>query len=188
MRGGQRQRGDLVSDREMDGGRKEGEAVGHGGGLGVLVLAVALAVVLACGCGVRAAASSAKSSEEKSTTTIHVIEHADTDTTIDVGKKGDSTGDILTFHNKVFDKQDEKKVGTDLGRCIRVEAGRSYECAWTTVLHDGQIMVEGPFYDNRDSVLAITGGTGAYKRARGEMLLRSRKGGTEFDFVFKLAG
>ena len=56
-------------------------------------------------------------------------------------------------------------------------------------MHDGQITVDGPFYDDHDSVLAITGGTGAYKNARGEMLLRSRKGGTtEFDFVFKLAG
>ena len=179
-----------MSAREIEGdrGRRIGEAVRPGAGLGVLVLVVALAVVLACGCGVSAAASSAKSSDGKTTTTIHVIEHADTDTTIDVGKKGDSTGIILTFHNKVFDKQDEEKVGTDLGRCIRIQAGYSYECAWTTVLRDGQITVEGPFYDDRDSVLAITGGTGAYKRARGEMLLRSRKGGTEFDFVFKLAG
>ena len=88
----------------------------------------------------------------------------------------------------MFDKQDKKSVGKDLGRCIRIEAGSSYECAWTTVLHDGQITVDGPFYDDHDSVLAITGGTGAYRRARGEMLLRSRKGGTEFDFVFKLAG
>jgi allene oxide cyclase len=176
-----------VSARETDGGRKEGEAVWHGGGLGVLVIVIALAVVLACGCGVKAAASSNKSSEEKTIRTIHVIEHADTDTTIDVGKKGDSTGDILTFHNKVFDEQDKKSVGRDLGRCIRIRAGHSYECAWTTVLHDGQIMVEGPFYDDRDSVLAITGGTGAYKRARGVMQLSSRKGGSEFDFVFKLA-
>jgi allene oxide cyclase len=155
-------------------------------GLRVLaaVGAAALTVGLASGCG----GSSGESSAGGSTRTIHVIEHADTDTTVDVGKKGDSTGDILTYHNKVFDKQDKKSVGKDLGRCIRIEAGSSYECAWTTVLHDGQITVDGPFYDDHDSVLAITGGTGAYKNARGEMLLRSRKGGSEFDFVFKLAG
>ena len=177
-----------MSAREIGRGRGKGNAIRSEGRLWLLVCAVALAVGLACGCGVSAAASSDESSKENSTTTIHVIEHADTDTTIDVGKKGDSTGDILTFHNKVFDKQDKKQVGRDLGRCIRIRAGHSYECAWTTVLHDGQIMVEGSFYDNRESVLAITGGTGTYKRARGEMLLGSRKGGTEFDFVFKLAG
>jgi allene oxide cyclase len=185
-----------MSARGLDGGRgrEDGEAIrshklsGRYGTRGmrvwVAVGAIVLTVGLACGCD----RSSAESSTEGSTSTIHVIEHAETDTTVDVGKKGDSTGDILTFHNKVFDQQDKKSVGNDLGRCIRIKAGHSYECAWTTVLHDGQIMVEGPFYDDRDSVLAITGGTGAYKQARGEMLLRSRKGGSEFDFVFKLAG
>jgi allene oxide cyclase len=39
--------------------------------------------------------------------------------------------------------------------------GESWECIWTTLLPRGQITVEGPFYDTRDSVLAITGGTGA---------------------------
>jgi len=52
---------------------------------------------------------------------------------------------------------------------------------------DGQITVEGPFYDKNNSVLAITGGTGAYDRAQGQMLLSSRKGGSEFNFEFKLA-
>ena len=35
--------------------------------------------------------------------TITVFEHSDHDKVIDVGKKGDSTGDILTFHNDVYD-------------------------------------------------------------------------------------
>jgi len=147
-----------------------------------------LTVGLACGCGGSSGGSLAGSPTGGSTRTIHFIEHADTDTTVDVGKEGDSTGDVLTFHNKVFDKQDKKSMATDLGRCIRVEAGKSYECAWTTILHDGQITVDAPFYDDKDSVLAITGGTGAYRRVRGEMHWSSRKGGTEFDFEFKLAG
>jgi len=118
---------------------------------------------------------------------IHVIEHAKTDTTVDLGKKGDSTGDILTFHNQVFDQRDQDPVGRDLGRCVRIVPGQSYECTWTTILRDGQITVEGPFYDKNNSVLAITGGTGAYDRAQGQMLLSSRKGGSEFNFEFKLA-
>ena len=153
-----------------------------------VVGAATLTMGLACGCGESSGGSLAGSSTGESTRTIHAIERADTDTTVDVGKKGDSTGDILTFHNKVFDKQDKKSMGTDVGHCIRVEAGKSYECAWTTILHDGQITVDGPFYEDKDSVLAITGGTGAYRRVRGEMHLSSRKGGTEFHFVFKLAG
>ena len=53
-----------------------------------------------------------------------------------------------------------QKVGTDQGYCLRVVAGASYECTWTTFLPGGQIVVAGPFYDAKDSTLAITGGTG----------------------------
>ena len=45
----------------------------------------------------------------------------------------------------------------------------------------------GPFYDAADSTLAITGGTGAYRNARGTMDLRARSA-TEFDFVFHVIG
>jgi hypothetical protein len=50
------------------------------------------------------------------------------------------------------------------------------------------LTVEGPFYDTRDSVLAVTGGTGAYGNARSWMKLKSRAGGTEFAFIFHLIG
>jgi hypothetical protein len=36
-------------------------------------------------------------------------------------------------------------------------------------------------------VLSITGGTGAYRDSRGQMPLRSRNGGTEYDFIFELS-
>jgi hypothetical protein len=119
---------------------------------------------------------------------IHVVEHATTDATTDTGDPGDSSGDILTFANDVFDASDSTKVGTDQGYCIRITAPGSYECNWTTFLEDGQITVEGPFFDTSDSVVAITGGTGAYRNARGQMVLKARNGGTEFDFIFKVIG
>jgi hypothetical protein len=120
-------------------------------------------------------------------TTLNLVEHATTDATIDTGEKGDSTGDLLTFANEVFDAQDKNKVGGDSGWCIRVVAGKSYECFWTLTLADGQITVEGPFLDAGDSVLAITGGTGKYAGARGEMALHARDAkGSAFDFKYKL--
>jgi hypothetical protein len=119
---------------------------------------------------------------------IHVVEHATTDATTDTGDPGDSSGDILTFANEVFDASDSTKVGTDQGYCIRITAPGSYECNWTTFLEDGQITVEGPFFDTSDSVVAITGGTGAYRNARGQMVLKARNGGTEFDFIFRVIG
>ena len=116
--------------------------------------------------------------------TITVIEHATSDTTTDTGAAGDSAGDVLTFSNDVFDAADSKTVGTDNGYCIRTVAGAAYECNWTVFLSGGQITVEGPFYDAKDSTLAITGGTGRYRRIRGTMDLKSRENGTKYAFVF----
>jgi hypothetical protein len=121
--------------------------------------------------------------------TVHVIEHATTNTTQHVGPPGekDSVGDILGYANPIFDAENKKQIGTDNGSCIRTVAGDAWECMWTTTLPDGQVAVEGPFYDDRDSVVAITGGTGAYADARGEMDLRYRDpAGKEYDFIFHL--
>jgi allene oxide cyclase len=119
---------------------------------------------------------------------VHVIEHAVTDTVVHSGGPGDVTGNLLTWHNKVYDPTDTTQVGTDQGSCVRISpADDSWECAWTTFLPKGQITVEGPYYGTKNSVLAITGGTGAYSRARGQMALLSRNGGTEYDFVFDLS-
>ena len=120
---------------------------------------------------------------------VSVIEHVMTDAVTNEGNgSGDVVGDVLTFSNDVFDETNSHKVGSDQGYCVRIVVGESWECVWTTLLPRGQITVEGPFYDTRDSVLAITGGTGAYANARGSMELRSRAGGTEFAFIFHLIG
>jgi allene oxide cyclase len=117
--------------------------------------------------------------------TIRVVERATTDTSVDLGASGDSIGDLLAFGNELFDRGNQIKVGTDQGSCVRTVPGQAYECTWTNSLAKGQITVQGPFLDSRDSVLAITGGTGAYRRARGTMDLHARSA-TEFDFTFHL--
>jgi allene oxide cyclase len=118
---------------------------------------------------------------------IHVVERARSDATAHIGPKPDNRGDVLTFTNEVFDAADKTKVGSDQGFCIRVAVGKSYECLWTTSLAGGQITVEGPFLDAGDSVLAVTGGTGRYAGARGEMALHARDAkGSEYDFKFSL--
>src|SRR5262245_9855664 len=119
---------------------------------------------------------------------IHVVEHATTDAVTN-GEAGDAAGNVLTFANDVFDAKDARKVGTDQGYCVRIVAGATWECNWTTFLRDGQLTVEGPFSDTGDTVLAVTGGTGAYRNSRGFMELKFHNpAGTEFDFVFHLQG
>ena len=119
--------------------------------------------------------------------TLALVERATTDVVTDTGAEGDSVGDILTFANEIYDQADAAMVGTDNGWCMRTAAGKAWECFWTLTLKDGQITVAGPFYDSGDSVLAITGGTGAYADARGEMALHARDAqGSAYDFVYKL--
>lgn len=119
--------------------------------------------------------------------TLALVERATTDAVIDTGAAGDSSGDLLTFANEIFDKDNAAKVGSDSGWCIRVVTGKSWECFWTLMLPDGQITIEGPFLDAGDSVMAVTGGTGKYAGARGEMALHARNDkGSEYDFVYKL--
>jgi allene oxide cyclase len=151
---------------------------------------VALAAAAALTAGAIAAATSSAQSARAHTTgaTVHVVEHAITDTEIPTGGGKDVKGNILTFNNPVFDAADKKQVGHDEGFCTRIAPAQGiWECLWTTFLAGGQITVQGPYYDTRNSVLSITGGTGAYRSARGEMVLRSRNGGKEYDFIFKLA-
>jgi allene oxide cyclase len=154
----------------------------------VAVTAVLLAAVTAVGSGSKGSHDKQGHGKGSHGKTFTVVEHATTDATTDTGATGDSAGDILTFANQVFDAKDSKKVGTDQGSCIRIVPGGSYECSWTTFLPKGQITVEGPFYDKKDSTLAITGGTGRYRNARGTMDLQAREGGTKFAFVFHVIG
>jgi len=118
---------------------------------------------------------------------IQVVERALTDTTIDLGAKGDSVGDLLTFANPIYDAANKTKLGSDQGYCVRVVVGKSWECFWTLLLADGEITVEGPFYDTGDSVMVVTGGTGKYAGAKGAMKLHSRDAkSTSYDFLYEL--
>jgi len=118
---------------------------------------------------------------------LQLVERAETDATLDLGTKGDSVGDLLTFANPIYDAANKVKVGTDQGYCVRVVAGKSWECFWTLLLKDGQVTIEGPFFDSGDSVMAVTGGTGKYAGARGSLKLHPRDAkGTAYDFTYDL--
>ncbi len=151
----------------------------------LVIAGAGLALILAMGSTVAAASRGGK--------TIAVVEHAETDIVVDLGAPGDSLGDILPFGNPIFDASDSHQVGRNEGICFRTMIDgelAAWECTWTTILATGSITVQGPFLDSlEDSSLAITGGTGAYRNARGEMTLHARNElGTAFDFVFHVIG
>ena len=152
--------------------------------LSVMIAAATAALALAA---LVAAAPTYAKTAHASGKTVHVIEHANTDAEAPgVGGK-DVKGNILTFNNPVFDTANKKQLGHDEGFCVRLQAKLGiWECLWTTFLKGGQITVQGPFYDTRNSELSITGGTGAYEGAQGQMDLKSRNGGKQYDFIFHL--
>ena len=150
-------------------------------GASVLLL-LALASVSLAGPGTRGSLGVV----ERLSATITVVERATTDVVIDLGEPDDSIGDTLAFGNGLFNAANTKRVGHDQGGCVRTNPGIAWECTWTNFLNAGHITVQGPFYDDgRDSWLSITGGTGLYANASGEMRLHWRNPeGTEFDFTF----
>lgn len=146
-----------------------------------IVVMLGTIALFAAGCG--------GDDDSSDTTTISVVERAETDVLQHIGpaSEKDSTGDVLGFANDLYDENNESKVGTDNGFCIRTAPGKAFECAWTASLDGGQITVQGPFYDTEDSELAITGGTGQYENASGTMSLHARNDkGTEYDFTYEV--
>ena len=141
-------------------------------------------VCAAVGIVIGAAAFSASAAPSQ---TVHVIEHANTDTVIDTGASGDTTGDLLTFHNPVYDANNSAKVGHDRGDCVRISPAQgTWECRWVTHLQGGSLTVEGPFNDHSNTIMPITGGSGTFRDARGQMALNARAGGTQYDFIFSI--
>ena len=150
--------------------------------------AAAAALVLA---PVAAVASTSSPAPARPQMIIHVVEHAITDTVQMFHPPKASRGDVLGFHNPVFNASNTRQVGSDNGYCIRtVPTGMTeWECTWTTLLRGGHLTVEGPFFDNgTNTTLAITGGTGKFVGAEGSMLLHAtgHPVGSEFDFIFTL--
>ena len=93
----------------------------------------------------------------------------------------------MTWLNPVYDAANKIQLGTDQGFCVRVAVGKSWECNWTTILKDGRITVEGAFMDTGDSLLTVTGGTGKYAGAKGQMKLHARDAkASSYDFTFEL--
>lgn len=108
---------------------------------------------------------------------LHLIEWESTNKTIHLGPKGevDSVGDMIVFANPIYDSGNAHQVGVLQGNCVRVIVGKSWECFFTLDLGKDRITLEGPYADTGESIFAITGGTGKYLGAKGQMSARERE-------------
>ena len=97
---------------------------------------------------------------------------------VDTGDPGLSQGDIVVVRDGV-NAQDGTPAGTFNQACTLVEVASNpftsaYECSGSIALEDGTITMQGPFVPAKaEQSAAITGGTGAYRTARGQIVVRA---------------
>jgi hypothetical protein len=137
------------------------------GGSAVIVAAVGLA-------DAASATSPGASTTHPTVRHLVFVDHSGPTKYVDIGKKGFSVGDAFTFSEAV--DRHGKKVGVAGGSCTIVavtKTSSSQQCAITAVLSRGQFTVEGiaKYSGNSSAAVhyAITGGTGAYRTARGQV-------------------
>jgi allene oxide cyclase len=121
---------------------------------------------------------------------LTLIEHVTNETVVDLGEEGDTTGDTLVFNNELYDDTDVNLVGNSNGSCIRTAVGELWECTFTNTMEQGSLVVQGPFNDNGTGTFAITGGTGEYSGATGQMTLTAAEDSTadspKWEFAFEI--
>ncbi|MBT2408765.1 MULTISPECIES: hypothetical protein [unclassified Streptomyces] len=134
--------------------------------------ATALAAILTCAPVAAALAGDGGHGGERA---FELVERNIQETFVDVDNNGvPSPGDTQVFTNDLF--RDGKKVGTGGGVCtiLSTSDGGEAQCNVTLALKEGQITSQGLLYDvltaaPSDFDAAITGGTGAFSKARGEI-------------------
>jgi len=137
-------------------------------------LAAAAALVLAIGSITVAFAASSGRGSADHREVIRLVAKNIEDLNLDFGKKGFSAGDQEVVADRLF--RGGKRVGEDGGVCQTVratQASAAQQCVLTLSLPKGQITTQGLVTSTPAGpgtfVLAITGGTGAYKTAHGHM-------------------
>jgi hypothetical protein len=150
-----------------------------------------LVVVIAALLGTVGLVSFASASSNTSATkTIHVVQPATAKfTNVDVGDEDESPGDYVVITSPLVKPGTDKKVGSVAAVCTLVKVTPTFpsQCVGTASLSRGDITVQGIFLsvEGKRNVLAITGGTGAYRTAHGTLTATILRSGAT-DLVFKL--
>lgn len=136
----------------------------------------AVAALLAAGAGVALAEASSDGRDGKRTHVLHVTREGPPDTFLDLDHDGttESVGDEDVFAGDFY--VGAKKVGTDGGVCKLVRKPAIYHCVATNSFDAGDLTVQflADFTQAAPGHFAITGGTGKYKGAGGEVTFVDR--------------
>ena len=161
-----------------------------------IITVTALSLVLAGGSLTTASAVTTNgASVDGRKTTIHFIARTIDSAQLDLGARGLSVGDQAVFTDELL--QDGRRLGEGHGVCTvtRVTGTApsrtvTNECLITGILPRGQTTIQGAFAFTEHRMapphkLAVTGGTGAYRTARGEVGVRQISG-TENEITIRL--
>jgi hypothetical protein len=139
------------------------------------VLAIVALGVLVSGTGVATAKGKGKQQ------TLRLVATTIQSEFLDLGTVGTSLGDELVFSERLFDHG--REVGTSGAVCTVTQIVVPYDvlelnCVGTLSLRRGQITLQGLIEvqgmdDPGPFTVAITGGTGAYRGAGGEAVIRN---------------
>ncbi|KFK35075.1 hypothetical protein AALP_AA5G232000 [Arabis alpina] len=105
-----------------------------------------------------------------------------------------SLGDLVPFTNKLYTGDLKKRVGITAGLCVVIEHvheknGDRFEASYSFYFGDyGHLSVQGPYLTYEDSFLAITGGSGIFEGAYGQVKLQQLVFPTKLFYTFYLKG
>ena len=165
-----------------------------------LKLGLIVGTLLAAASVAVAAASSASTgprsgSDERRSVVLRLVATEVQSTFLDLGDPDFSQGDQFVFSNDLLRKG--KKIGEDGGMCLvtrlTAEGAATFKCVGSNVLPGGQITVQGIVtYGPGEEVksepyfFAITGGTGRYKTARGQVKIEETAGDDRITLLVRL--
>lgn len=95
-------------------------------------------------------------------------------------------GDLVPFSNKLYSGDLQKRFGITAGLCVLIQNvpeknGDRYEATYSFYFGDyGHLAVQGAYLTYEDTYLAVTGGTGVFEGAYGQVKLQ------QIVFPFKL--
>jgi allene oxide cyclase-like protein len=151
---------------------------------------ISLVAVVAALLGTVTLVSSASAASGPSRKTIHVIQsESAVFTNVDVGPTGDSPGDYVVITGALLKPATNTEVGSVVAVCTLVKVTPTFpsQCVATASLSEGDIAAQGIFESvtGKANVLAVTGGTGAYRAARGTATGTILENGAT-DIIFRL--
>jgi len=103
-------------------------------------------------------------------------------------------GDLVPFTNKVYNGSLDKRIGITAGICILIQHvpernGDRYEAIYSMYFGDyGHISVQGPYLTYEESYLAVTGGSGVFEGAYGQVKLNQIVFPFKIFYTFYLKG